>query len=458
MLNNILKRYASQIEVISSEVVSEGFDTFSQPFLIRAGSTSIETQAWSDGSRLVEIFGPDFLVPVTKGEECLEMKLADFLTSESDSKSNGGSSPKYLKDFHAVSDALLIQPQLQLYSVPLCFRDDWLNGFYDSMSVGLSMMKDFRFMYIGREGSNTKLHHDVMASHSWSLNLSGCKMWFFIRPDDAKQYYDVWGNLQISSLLNRDDILTIQRAFKTKEAISDTFQLLSGPIAQLTHELFFTIQLPGESVFVPSSWHHEVLNLGEGFITSVNQNWIEANGLNRMQQFLQKELSSIRERTRERVEPIYDSSFERHCQKLLRYQTGGFDLCLFGKFLLFKADQVLQHANDTIDVPLDAHGHPYYSPHIKTDQATLLTSIVSLIDALEKLAQDPFIANLTVHQNDGEEEEEIPIRVSRCSSLGFEHLDRIHEQLRVPKVRSFFSRNDLIESAKSLKVVRSQNV
>jgi len=217
--------------------------------------------------------------------------------------------------------------------------------------------------------------------------------------------------------------------------------------------------MPGESVFVPSLWHHEVLNIGEGFITSVNQNWIEANGLNRMQQFLQKELSSIRERTRERVEPMYDARFELHCQKLLRYQAGGFDLCLFGKFLLFKADQVLQHANSTIEIPLNAHGHPYHSPHIKTDQATLLTSIVSLIDALETLAQDPFIANLTIHQNaEEEEEEEIPIRVARRTSLGFEYLARIHEQLRVPKVRSLFSRNDLIESAKSLKVVRLHNV
>jgi hypothetical protein len=36
---------------------------------------------------------------------------------------------------------------------------------------------DHRFVYVGRRGSRTLLHADVMRSFSWSANVCGRKLW-----------------------------------------------------------------------------------------------------------------------------------------------------------------------------------------------------------------------------------------------------------------------------------------
>jgi len=449
----ILQKYATQIMILRGKRENE---RFSDPFIIkaastlRAASTPIDIDAWSDGSRLLDIFGPEYMVPVTKNETCLEMKLTDFL--------NTHEYELYLKDFHAVIESLTLErPTFLIYSVPPCFQDDWLNGFYDAMSVASNELQDYRFMYVGREGTNTRFHHDVMASHSWSLNLSGCKLWLFVHPDDANvKYYDVWGNLNISSFLSTEDVKILSSAYRCKDDNLEISKInLHGRISQLTHQLYFTVQLPGDSVFVPSGWHHEVINIGDGLITSVNQNWIEANGLKRMQKFLQTELSLIRERTSDRpLVSTYEHIFELHCQKLLQLQTGGFDLILFGKFLLFKADQVLQHVNRNEvlvkDEAVIEKGNPHVAPHLIVEVATLDKSIDSLIDALKILANDPFIANITFQDIAEVRKEETTIQLCR----GLDYLSLIHAQLRVPKVRATFTRDDLIDSVQLLQSAR----
>jgi hypothetical protein len=40
---------------------------------------------------------------------------------------------------------------------------------------GISSTDDYRFVYIGRAGSRTCLHADVVRSFSWSINVAGAK-------------------------------------------------------------------------------------------------------------------------------------------------------------------------------------------------------------------------------------------------------------------------------------------
>ena len=82
------------------------------------------------------------------------------------------------------------------------FRDDWLNAFYLVLQRHASQLRlckacssaihindenndsgeqidvaqsDYRFTYVGLQGSRTLLHADVLRSNSWSANVAGTK-------------------------------------------------------------------------------------------------------------------------------------------------------------------------------------------------------------------------------------------------------------------------------------------
>lgn len=71
----------------------------------------------------------------------------------------------YLKDWHAC----LALGGLELYELPVYFRDDWLNDWLEHLG------SDYKFIYIGPAGSRTGVHTDVLHSNSWSAQLTGRK-------------------------------------------------------------------------------------------------------------------------------------------------------------------------------------------------------------------------------------------------------------------------------------------
>lgn len=85
--------------------------------------------------------------------------------------------------------------------------------------------------------SRTKLHSDVVSSHSWSANICGRKQWFMMPPGSE--------NLFRSSVTESgfvDDIREYERLFEQAKVIK-------------------FVQEPGEIVFVPSNWYHQAHNL-----------------------------------------------------------------------------------------------------------------------------------------------------------------------------------------------------
>ncbi|WVR09309.1 hypothetical protein IAU60_006374 [Kwoniella sp. DSM 27419] len=160
----------------------------------------------------------------------------------------------YVKDWHLMAE---IESEgrgvEEVYAVPDCFHDDWLNPPYaprpeqrpTSRSAGdhaPASTSDFRFTYLGPPLTYTPLHRDVYGSYSWSANVVGRKVWWLFPPDRLERVKDKHGEL----------------VFDVRELEGE-----GGGMKILQEE--------GEIIFVPSGWHHQVVNLD--FCISINHNF-----------------------------------------------------------------------------------------------------------------------------------------------------------------------------------------
>ncbi|KAL7534243.1 hypothetical protein ACHAXR_005750 [Thalassiosira sp. AJA248-18] len=198
-----------------------------------------------------------------RAQECetKQMKLDDWIIQCQKQYMKNGSN--YLKDWHLVQYLLDKQndqhigppPNLPLYTTPNIFERDLLNKFLQRYSDG----GDYKFVYWGPAGSQTRLHSDVLHSFSWSYNVVGKKKWIFYAPDccDEKGRY----------MNNADE------------------------------KRFEVIQHTGEAIFVPSTWKHQVTNLVETL--SINHNWITSANIDQTWHCLVVEMAAVEEEVKE---------------------------------------------------------------------------------------------------------------------------------------------------------------
>lgn len=79
-------------------------------------------------------------------------------------------------------------------------------------------------------------------------------------------------------------------------------------------------QKDGETVFVPSGWFHQVVNIGAAI--SINHNWCNASGLVYTYQSLRKDLRDCEFAIADVREGMSDVEFTAECQKLLLAHSG----------------------------------------------------------------------------------------------------------------------------------------
>ncbi|KAL1413343.1 hypothetical protein Q8F55_001102 [Vanrija albida] len=186
-------------------------------------------------------------------ERC-ERPLGEVL----DAWSSGEGVSLYVKDWHLVAELELAgRSGREVYAPPPCFRDDWLSPPFDpspsSKAVSHASTADFRFVYTGPAGTFTPLHRDVYGSYSWSANVMGRKLWWLFPPGTEKD-----PALRDS----RDELLFDVRGLPAE----------SKGVKVLQEE--------GEVIFVPSGWHHQVVNLD--FCISINHNFFSSATLGRV--------------------------------------------------------------------------------------------------------------------------------------------------------------------------------
>lgn len=144
-----------------------------------------------DWDYLVSVYGTqtvsitDCRAPPTDScteEITLSEVLRRWLSAEHDASTNKDQPLLYVKDWHLarwVSRNPAAQP---FYTTPYLFADDWLNYHYCTFTDD-----DFRFVYLGIQGTSTPFHKDVYDSYSWSTNVVGRKLWTFWAPDDENR-------------------------------------------------------------------------------------------------------------------------------------------------------------------------------------------------------------------------------------------------------------------------------
>jgi hypothetical protein len=241
---------------------------------------------------------------------------------------------RYLRDWHCVAD----QPSRPLYAPHPALTDDWVNQYFDYTVVAelsdgpvadtLSedaaapgtpaplRGADYRFVYLGPHSSWTPLHRDVFASHSWSTNVCGAKLWLFLSPG-TRGLTDVEGapccgayDAYDAAGLARDGFgelgAVMARALAEAEAAvgrhwaqrgaaeaadgddANSLCLNKPPFSSRVRVL---LQLPGDAVFVPSGWTHQVVNLSD--CVSVNHNWVPCEAAARCADQLHTDLAAV---------------------------------------------------------------------------------------------------------------------------------------------------------------------
>ena len=213
---------------------------------------------------------------------------------------------------------------------------------------------DFRFCYAGCAGSSTPLHrdgtqrqctHTVYTSYSWSTNIAGRKRWRLFAPSDAallrRTYLATTFLLTAGFPDQRTSEVALsyaemerRRAAGTLGHYQDGYEGWPG-WEDVRVRVYTVEQAPGQTLFVPSNWYHEVENLTDcisvrcarTLLTQLNHNWCNAVNLLSMYVAMEDEsddvaaaLSDVRELLQ--AQNAWEYEFTRITQQVVEQDAG----------------------------------------------------------------------------------------------------------------------------------------
>lgn len=135
------------------------------------------------------------------------------------------------------------QPELlEDYEKITAFGDNWISY------IPRGVLNDTKWIYMGPKGTGTPLHIDFSMTSAWNAVIVGQKKWAFFHPDQTPYLYD--GKVDV---FNPD--------------------LEKFPLFKNATPIIVT-QNPGEVMYTPSGWWHQVLNIESGI--SITENFINS--------------------------------------------------------------------------------------------------------------------------------------------------------------------------------------
>ncbi|KAJ2315924.1 hypothetical protein IWW51_001125 [Coemansia sp. RSA 2702] len=252
----------------------------------------------------------------------------------------------YCKDWHFTKS----NPEYSAYTRLPHLSDDWIDLYYD---LGIPEQNDdYRFCYMGGDGTWTPFHEDVYRSYSWSANICGTKQWTLVPPGQNELFTDSLGHWMYN--LYDYDAARFPRLCSLKK--------------------IEFVQRPGETVFVPSGWWHQVRNVGDTI--SINHNW--ANEFNL--RFLYARLTSDMAAVYYALRDVADmDGFDEHAQLVLRADSG-IDYSGFFRFIEYMAQLYISKlAEPAAAQALNRFDAYFQSP---TSVRRALCRIASVLDQL----------------------------------------------------------------------------
>ncbi|KAL7568738.1 hypothetical protein ACA910_021731 [Epithemia clementina (nom. ined.)] len=223
-------------------------------------------------------------------------KTTGVSSSGSDASFPSSSPPRettpllYLKDWKFVA----AHPQYNAYEWPIYFRDDWLN-----QATGHA----YKFVYLGPAGTSTVLHADVLNSFSWSANVCGTKLWYLVPSPCTYLLYDCFGQRLATHLFadgcggTDGDKQNDKKENATFAQYATFAQCLFPGLAKARKYAIRVRQERGDTIFVPSRWHHTVENIEDTL--SINHNWLNRANFHFSLDKLRSEVEALQNVARE---------------------------------------------------------------------------------------------------------------------------------------------------------------
>jgi hypothetical protein len=163
----------------------------------------------------------------------------------------------YLRDWNFLAD----HPEMAADFTEPFFANDWL------MLISGRIRPDLRWVYAGPDASKSALHIDTSGTHAWLCQLIGKKRWKLFSPSDVPDSYLVEG----------------ADAFRPDRARYP--RLVTAACWEATLE-------PGETMFVPYGWRHQVQNIGPSL--ALTGNYVDASNYVDCVTHLDKRASGLR--------------------------------------------------------------------------------------------------------------------------------------------------------------------
>jgi histone arginine demethylase JMJD6 len=141
------------------------------------------------------------------------------------------------------------------YEVPKYFREDLFR------MVGEHRRPPYRWFLLGPKRSGTGVHIDPLGTSAWNTLIYGLKRWVIFPPHFTRE------EMKAKHLVKKD-------RGEDDESIDYFNRILPRLLAsdpKYAKECIQLVQRPGETIYVPGSWWHAVLNLTD--TVAITQNY-----------------------------------------------------------------------------------------------------------------------------------------------------------------------------------------
>jgi len=175
----------------------------------------------------------------------------------------------YLHDFSLPDECDRLFYDDTLYGVEQKFRIPSVIAAYDLFQrVTLySYARSWPSLFIGKKGTNSKVHVDSGGTGFFMYLISGRKKWVVTHPSERPYLYD---RIQTQAFI--PDILGVDKSEQANEYLTKRF-----PLLHRVENYYEIIQEPGQLIYIPPNSPHAVENLDD--IVGLAMNMVPKDGI-----------------------------------------------------------------------------------------------------------------------------------------------------------------------------------